>query len=261
MIRTVHQGAVLILEGPDDIQFWSPEKHDECEMVDGECKANVVGAVAHLDSVRVSGVIGVVDEDYDCLCGEILPSENLIPVVPHDLECFLCRSRALKTVLATYGDSEKMERFENLHKVDVRTGLLLRTSIFGRLRWASQRFDLAIDYDAIRIPRFVDQATWEVDEEELIHNVTAGSGEELRRCMALLPETDLWRVARGHDMLQILRIGLRSVLGDMKNSVGVREIGNMLRASMTGSDFRQTSLGQDIDKWERQNHPYKVLEI
>ena len=261
MIRTVHSGSFLVLEGSDDLRFWHPRKHGECEIIDGECKSNVVGTAVRLDAKNVSGVLGIVDEDYDCLDGQILPSNNLISVVPHDLECFLCRSRALNTVLAEYGDREKISRFEHAHSVDVRTGLLLRTSIFGRLRWAAVRFALEIDFSAIRIPRFVDQATWDVNEEEVINVVASGSEEELRHYMTRLPEIDPWRVSRGHDMLQILRIGLRSVLGNVKNSVGVKEIARVLRASMGVSDFRQTSLWEDIDKWERNNQPYRAIEV
>ena len=62
-------------------------------------------------------------------------------------------------------------------------------------------------------------------------------------------------------MLQILRIGLRSVLGNVKNSVGVKEIARVLRASMGVSDFRQTSLWEDIDKWEINNQPYRAIEV
>lgn len=77
-------------------------------------------------------------------------------------------------MLAEFGTAGKIERFEEAAGVDVRTGLLERTSVFGRLRWAAKLHDLDVDCSTIRVPRFIDIDTWTVDSDELVRVVSEG---------------------------------------------------------------------------------------
>ena len=134
MHRMSHDGSFLIVEGKDDERFWTSRRHASCELVDGEGKQNVIGGIQRLDAASFAGVLGIVDSDYDPLNGVDVESESLLATDAHDLECLLCRSSALDKVLAEYGSRPKIERFENEAGADVRTGLLERALIFGRLR-------------------------------------------------------------------------------------------------------------------------------
>ena len=151
-------------------------------------------------------------------------SRNLVATDAHDLECLLCRSPALDRVLAEFGIAGKIQEFEEAAGVDVRSGLLDRTTVFGRLRWAARRHDLDIDFGAIRVSRFIDINTWTVDGDELVRTVSDGGSphdcDVLKRRIAELPDADPWSVARGHDMIEILRIGLMHVLGTLPASKG-----------------------------------------
>ena len=262
MTRMVHNGAFLIVEGADDVRFWTTRRHRTCELVDGEGKPNVVGAVERLDAEDTRGVLGTVDDDYDSLMDTSHETRNLVATDAHDLECLLCRSRALDAVLAEFGVPSRIREFEEAAGVDVRTGLLERTLVFGRLRWAALRHDLDIDFGAIRVPQFVDVDTWTVDSDQLAHAVPRGGSPDdydvLQRRLAELPLADPWRVAHGHDMIQILRIGLRQVLGTLPASKGTEDIGHVLRAAMSQEDFNGTRLCADMRAWERAN-PYLVL--
>ena len=261
MSRMSHEGAFLLVEGKDDIRFWTPtsRRHANCELVDGEGKRNVIEGIQKLDATSFVGVLGIVDSDYDPLIGISIESENLLLTDAHDLECLLCRSSALDKVLAEYGNRPKIERFENKTGDDVRTGLLERALVFGRLRWAAVRSDPVIDLGGLRVPRFVDEKTWIVASEELLCETLPGSSDdalELKRC---IDELDPWYVVHGHDMVEFLRIGLRHTLGDIPASVGVKEIGRMLRAAMTPDDLQATKLWRAMRTWEAANRPYMVL--
>lgn len=262
MTRTVHDGAFLIVEGADDVRFWTTRRHRTCELVDGEGKPNVVGAVRRLDGEGIGGVLAIVDDDYDTLMGISYETRNLVSTDAHDLECLLCRSHALDTVLAEFGEASRIREFEEAAGVDVRMGLLERTLVFGRLRWAARHHDMDIDYRAIRVPQFVDVETWTVDGDQLARAVSRSGSPDgydvLRRRLAELPLADPWRVAHGHDMLQILRIGLRHVLGALPASKGTEDIGHVLRAAMSQAELDSTGLCADIRAWERAN-PYRVL--
>ena len=263
MMRMEHAGAFLVVEGVTDMRFWRPRKHAACELVDGEGKTNVVGSIRRLDVQHFGGVLGVVDDDYDSLMGIDRGTGNVVVTEAHDLECLLCRSRALEAVLAEFGVPLKLRRFEDAQSVDVRTGLLERALIFGRLRWVAMRGDLSIDSTAIRVQRFVDIKTWQVDQAGLMGAVAARDSAVheglLAQCVARLPHTDPWRVVQGHDMIEILRRGLMSVLGDIPPSVGSQQISQVLRAGLHSEELRKTALWTDVRDWEIMNQGYSVL--
>ena len=263
MMRVDHPGAFLVVEGVADMRFWRPRQYEACELVNGEGKRNVIGGVQRLDRERFGGVLGVVDDDCDSLMGIDVGTRNVVRTDVHDLECLLCRSSALEMVLAEYGDESKIRRFEMNAGTDVRGALLERALVFGRLRFAALRDGLDIDNSAIRVQRFVDRGTWTVDAEGLVRAVVKdGSPHDegvVERCVARLPVVDPWRVARGHDMVSILRLGLRRVLGDLPASVGDGQISRILRAGMASDELRATNLWAHMRAWETGNHPFRIL--
>ena len=262
MMRMLHEGAFLVVEGVSDVRFWTTRRHDTCELVDGEGKPNVVGAVHRLDTAGIRGILGIVDDDYDSLMGTSHTARNLVATDAHDLECLLCRSPALDSVLAEFGIPRKIQEFEEAAGVDVRSGLLDRTTVFGRLRWAAIRHNLDIDFRAIHISRFIDSNTWTVDGDELVRAVSNGGSppayDVLKGRIAELPDADPWRLARGHAMIEILRIGLMRVLGTLPTSKGTEDIARILRAAISLEDLQRTSLYADMRTWESAND-YLVL--
>lgn len=261
MTRANHCGTFLVVEGANDVRFWAPRRHVDCDLVDGEGKKNVVGVVNRLDAVEFDGVLGVVDSDYDSLNGVMLGSDNLVATDAHDLECLLCRSSALDTVLAEFGSSEKIQRFERREGVDVRTSLLNRAEIFGRLRWAVQCLELSIDSGLIRVPRFVHDRSWTVDRNALIRTVQGeiSDGSTLSAQIDSLSRPDPWYVVQGPDLIELLRIGLKHVLGDLPNTTGYKEIARVLRAAISTEELKTTKFGVDIRRWEVRNSPYAVF--
>ena len=257
MIRMVHDGGVLVVEGADDMRFWRTRKHSSCELVEAEGKPNVVESLARLDAECCGGVLGVVDDDYDKLVGAEPESANLLATDAHDLECMLCRSTALDRVLVELGDPAKIASVEEMEETDIRNCLLNRALVIGKLRWAAIQFGLDVDTDAIKIARFVSIDTWLVDEEALIDTVSEGGlrceQQSLREKIELLPGADPWCVAKGHDVLQLLRLGLRRILGSMQNSIGVKHIAGLLRSGVSVDDLESTLLWANIRDWETVN--------
>ena len=177
----------------------------------------------------------------------------------HDLECLLCRSSALDKVLAEHGDAAKIQRFERAG-IDVRTALLERALAFGRLRWAA-RARPAIALRGMAAPRFVDEDTWKVDDERLIRETVsdADARAAIKMRLAQLPDADPWYVAHGHDMVEILRTGLRRVLGDLPARITATDVAALLRAGMSPEALRETGLGAGVYSWQAANRPYSVL--
>ena len=253
MRRTLHAGSFLVLEGKDDIRFWdNPRRHhDSCRLIDGNGKNNVVRGLQRLDEIEFDGVLGLVDSNYDHLVGRPLLSANIVATDAHDLECLMCRSSALRSVLTEFGDREKVERFEQETGEDIRTALLSRGLTFGRLRWATQQIGRSIA--SLRIRRFVDEGSWTVDVDRLFGETAGKVGIDesaLRHRVAELPQADAWHVVQGHELIELLRIGLRRRLGALPASTGVKEIGRALRLAMPDEDLRSTTMWHDMKRWE-----------
>ena len=260
MSRMSHDGAFLLLEGKDDIRFWRSRCHSNCELVDGEGKPNVVGAIRQIDTARIRGALGIVDADYELPTSPRTESDNLLYTDAHDLECLLCRSSALDKVLAEHGDAAKIQRFEHDAGIDVRTALLERALAFGRLRRAACARP-AIALHGMAPPRFVDENTWKVDGEKLIRETVsdADARAAIKMRLAQLPDADPWYVAHGHDMVEILRTGLRRVLGSLHTRIEAKDVAGLLRAGMSPEALRKTGLGAGVYSWQAANRPYFVL--
>ena len=261
MTRVNHGGAFLVVEGANDFRFWLPRRHADCELVDGEGKNNVIGCIQRLDSVDSSGILGLVDSDFDSLSNTQFRSVNLVQTDAHDLECLLCRSSALDTVLAEFGDSEKIQRFEQQSGVDVRTNLLNRAVVFGQLRWALWGLGVSVDSKLIRVPRFVDYNSWSIEVEKMISTVECetSSRSVISSEIASLPPADPWHVAHGPDLIELLRIGLSHVLGELSTSTGIKSILQVLRAAIKTEELKTTQFGIDICNWEIRNRPYVIF--
>ena len=262
MRRTQHDGSFLVVEGRDDVRFWKPRHHHSCRLINGGGKPNVVHGLIRLDEIDYRGVLGLVDSNHDHLFGVSLASPNLVATDAHDLECLLCKSAALDSVLAEHGDASKIDRFEQQHGADVRAALLERGLVLGRLRWAARRFEPNISLRHIRLERFVDEKTWTIDEQELIREAVrtaAIDAQELQDEIAQLPAADPWHVAHGHDLIELLKIGLRHVLGSLRRNIGVEGIARLLRQAMPLRDLRSTGLWHEIRRWEHRNDPFLVL--
>ncbi len=260
--RAYQHGSILVVEGLDDMRFWHNRVQAECELVEGEGKNNVVRCMERLDGKGVRGVLGIVDSDYDAISGNSLPSTNLVSTDAHDLECVLCRSSALLSVLSELADASKVERFEAEAGHDVRTSLLQRALIFGRLRWAAVYFGFEINSINLHDHRSIDEASWTVNEQAILNFAAKPPviAEELSSQISRLPLADPWHVVTGNDMVQILRLGLKRKLGRLANHIGRDEIARILRVAMPVSELKATGLGRDISEWESNNSSYRIFQ-
>ena len=106
-----------------------------------------------------------------------------------------------------------------------------------------------------------DEETWTVDGERLIRETVsdADARAAVRMRLAQLPDADPWYVAHGHDMVEILRTGLREVLGNLPVRVEAQDVAGLLRAGMSPEALRETGLGAGVYSWQAANRPYSVL--
>jgi Protein of unknown function (DUF4435) len=266
-MRPVHDGSFLLVEGVDEDKLYRNfMDYTRCRIQIAHGKPNVLGALAILDEEGFRGALAIVDADFSVLEGTRPGSPNIVHTDTHDLETMLLASPALDRVLAERGDASKLAALGD----DVRRLLLALGEPIGYLRWLSVKQMTWIRFDDLEIDEFVDEKTLTVDLEKLLATLRNRSkalivvdAEVWRLAEALKePGHDLWHVCCGHDLVRILSVALRKVLGSNKPSdVQPSGLEERLRLSFSLADFQATRLWGAIIAWEKENPPYVVLSL
>ena len=258
-----NERSFLLLEGSDDSKFWIYYISDEnCRIIICNGKKHVVAAIEKISKEKITGVLGIVDDDFDSLEGKTLDLPNLIATETHDLECLLLRSRAFDKVLAEHGNKQKIDKFKHSENKELREALLRRGVIFGQLRWLSLRHRWKINFDCLPPNKFVNK-DWQVDQIKLLDNMiqlleNALTKEQLQSLIDSLPQdADLWKVCQGHDLLYIFAIVFQKVWG--QKAVGSDSIAAVLRQGIESTEFLATELAKKIKIWECDNQPYQIF--
>ena len=213
-----------------------------------------------LDALAFRGAIGVIDDDCDTLDGITPQSKNVVVTDSRDLESLLLGTRALDKVLAEFGNPKSIQALESKEGESVREALFRRALPFGRLRWHSKRNGGSLSFKNLRPARFADEKAWTFDLEELFAVSAQGlstSPLQLKQELSNLPNHDPFLLCHGHDLVDILSIGLRRVLGT--NSPGRERVASTLRSGADASELEVTQLWGKIRSWESANTPYRVL--
>lgn len=277
MRRSIFEGAFLLLEGSSDKVLYGRFTDEvACELVVSSGKTWAIEVLVILEKSNFIGVVAIVDADFDRLEFLLHQSSNLLRTDTHDLETMLIKSPALDKVLSIFGSEDKIKKFEK----DVRTTLLEAGLFVGYFLWLSKSDNLNLTFDGIKFKEFIDDRTLQLNELKLINEVKNKSKPEIKPLLSNTADIqqrvaakkndshDPWQVCRGHDLVEILSIGLRKAIGSNKASdVESRSddrnntLESQLMLAYEAVYFYQTQLYQDILDWESNNQPFKVLKI
>jgi Protein of unknown function (DUF4435) len=269
--RSNFLGTFLLVEGSSDKVFYERFINKiDCQLVSvsgkPSSKLRVIGVLDILEKSNFQGVLAIVDADFDRLETLSHQSPNLLRTDTHDIETMLIKSPALNKVVAEFGSEEKIIQFNR----DVREILLKIGISVGYLRWISQYDKLNLTFDGITFSKFVDEQNLQIDEHKLIREVKNKSqnfslrDEDLQQRLRLMSQKknshDPWQVCCGHDMVEILSLGLRKAIGTNKAAdVEPNGLERNLRLAYEEVYFYQTDIYLEIRAWERNNQPFKVL--
>jgi|SRR6476661_2219154 len=267
LLRTQSQytGSFLIAEGDTDARVWKNLVDSaKCRVEIAHNKDNAVKVLNILEKDNFSGVLAVVDADFDILEETVLICQNLLLTDTHDLETMLLKSPALEKVLLEHGSEAKIKNFAK----DIRQTLLESAKVIGYLRWASLKFNYCLKFEGLAFNKFVDNETLALNESKLLQTVKNNSQkpgldeQEIRANMdSLKTDTqDMWYLCCGHDMISLLSIALCKALGSCNSKeVEPNVLEKYLRVAYESAHFRETKLYRSIQTWEQTNKPFEVL--
>lgn len=267
--RSIYTGAFLLVEGDSDRAFYKRfVDTSSCEIVSvagkPSSKLRVISVLKILENTSFQGVLAIVDADFDHLTTQIYQSPNLIRTDTHDLETMLVNSPAFDKVISEFSSEEKIIQFNR----DIKLTILETGISIGYLLWISQRDGLNLSFESITFSKFIDEQTLQIDELKLVREVKNKSqvfslkDENLQQLLVDQRKNnhDPWQICCGHDLVEILSLGLRKAIGSNK-AVDVEPISleRNLRLAYEEIYFRDTQVYLHIRKWENSNQPFKVL--
>jgi hypothetical protein len=266
MRRSSHQGTFLIVEGTSDAKLYRQlTDANHCELVIARNRNMAIAILKILQEPSVPGVIAIVDKDFDELNGLLPDIPNLFFTDTHDLETMLLRSPALEKMIVEFGSKEKLEKFSK----DVREALLVAGCTIGYLRWISLKDSLHFKFEGISFSDFIDKDLI-INELALIKEVKNKSQRpsldindlQQRLKQQKDPSHDRWHVCCGHDLMNILSVGLRKTIGtNNPTDITVEILERDLRLSYEQVYFQTTELYAAIGIWETHHHPYRILKL
>ena len=193
-------------------------------------------------------------------------SQNLVMPEHHDLIMMLVSSPALDRILTELGSRNKLKAFEE----DVLEALIDRALPVGYLRLYSMREELCLQFRGQKYSDWIDLTSFVANTEKLIETVKNYSQRHDLSSSVLddaIKELqgskhDPYEICNGTDVIEILSIGLRRVLGN-KNAKEVEgeKLKSLLRVAYSDQHFCSSNLRRDIEKWQRQKPTFQVLEV
>jgi hypothetical protein len=263
--------AYLVVEGFDDKAFFGryiDPAGCKIEVAHGRCR--VVDAILELDKTQFRGALGIVDADFETLEQRPPPSANIVVTDLHDIECMMVASPALSHLLREHGQEALIESFQAANGKLVDHVLSIGKAL-GYLRWASARHQWSLKFEGLEFTAFVRERDFSFDQRQLFEELRRHQGgylgtvplvSELEARVDELknPAHDSWHVCCGHDLVALLSVGLRKVLGKNNESdVRADRLEQQLRLAYEQSYFLRTALHASILTWQQLHPPFRVL--
>jgi hypothetical protein len=238
----------------------------KCRTIPSNGRLNAVVATITLNSEGFLGFLTIVDADFDRLDSITPRAVNILYTDSHDLETMLLNSTALDRVLP---------ELLSPRRKDISQSTILQLALqagapIGILRWVSSpaKQNLGLKFKGVDFRRFVAFPSFVSNIDAMIQEVLRNTGAcvidigRLKTSYYAIDgrSIDLWDVCSGHDLVELIFIGLKDRFGNRRAKSTTLEVFDaMVRIAYSESDFRSTKLFQQIQTWESSNSTYKIL--
>lgn len=261
--------TIVIVEGITDRRLYGKFLDPSVEVVIAHSKTNVVGAVKlAVKRRKCEYVIGIVDADLDHIKESWL-APNLFITDTRDSETLMMRTDAFGDVIAEYGEPDKVKAFEKRHG-DIRDVVVRSGYPMGLMMYVSDRYGWKLCFKDLDFTQFISKTTMEIDVKAFIRELASmrsdSPGRELMQqtlFAELENQKDVWHVCRGHDVMEILAIGLREIFGSFNcKHMNGPALSGAFRLAFDDDEFATTKLYKDSKEWsDKTSHRlWKVIQ-
>lgn len=229
----------LIVEGATDqrlLQQTLPKDLYANVIPAGNCKAalEIASEYQNHKAKDILQLTVFIDRDYLFALGKITPPTNVVVSELRDIECMMFDSVCYDRVVDEYLSTQKLEK-SNLKKSDIKEKVISVAAEFGCIRFASQKLEWNISFSSLDYEKFVNIDSFSIERKNCVRHVNGGQSlqklaptqcqtpkrlldtdyaialEEARKNKAL---TQPLLKARGHDLMELLCLGLRKRWGN-----------------------------------------------
>lgn len=261
----------LVVEGETDQKlFCSVVGNNKVNIVCASGSDNVIEIIESIDAEKAAKTIdilalGIIDRDYRIPLGAMPASVNIISTDLRDIECMMVSSPVLGHVLNELGSLNKIEKAGGV--VAIRKSISDSCKSVACLRYHSAQTNMNIDFKKLDYETFVSKKDLTVDEIKMLGHISgaqcAGTAKICSKVLAAAKKncnsgamvsgkkyfTNDFLLLRGHDLMETLAIGLRSLWGSRKalDSTACIVEGHFRVAYV--AEFKSTNLFSGIVAW------------
>lgn len=267
LMRQQYTGAFLILEGSNDGKLLENYVDNEnCQIKVARGKERVLSVLQILNSRKVSGVLGIVDADFDRIEQSLPNIDNIVSPEFHDLDVVLIRSPAMLSVLKEYGSVNKIQELTR----DPINFLDDAARPLANLRLYSLRRCLRLKFNGVDYGSFVDRTSLEPNQAKMVDRVMDNSQNHFDGIPDVVADLNVierqgypeHEMCTGRDLLEILSIALKKKIGSVTNHtlITADELRRYFRMSYDRSMFESSDLYKSIRLWENRAKSFKILK-
>lgn len=262
-----HADSFIIVESDDDQKLYGKFADSACQIIPAWKRERAYDAGKVLHGRNCEGFLVLIDADYDRVIGPTRANEWCLYTDMHDLEVMLLSSPALDQLLHELASHKKLGALA-LTVDGVREHLLRLGAEIGRLRCASIKHALNLDFKNMDYKKFVCAETMTLDTGNMLTHIFGKnnlSHEQRLLCAKAYDGqtiTESSEFCQGHDGISLLGMGLRKCWGSQGiDSVLSDLLTRELRLAYQWQHFMETSIYGAIREWEERNAPFRVFAI
>lgn len=257
------QGPFILVEGPSDVLFLS------CQMTVGIENIlptfgweRLIDAMVILQGDGLVNILGIVDLDYRGIVASRGLPEDVVTTDSHDIETMMFSSPAFGKVLRQKSSIPKVRMYPSGSE-GIKSKILELGRRIGSLRFYSQFMGKRYSLEDLDIGKFVDKRTLVFSDSQCVSHIRGISPRNRRIPNGILAKAlaeisnvpefgDPYRLCRGHDLMEILAIGLKSIWGSHSSSeISGDSIEELFRLAYSHELFCVTNLFRQISDWFR----------
>lgn len=277
-LDSTFNGVHLIVEGPSDqVLFGKFIDQEKCQITIAFGSFNVIESIKILNGDNFQKKLGVIDTDFRKLIGEEPQIENLLLTDYHDIEIAIYQSNAFETVLSLYYQKFKCNDFEKQKGKTIREIILERAQPLGYLKLINKKHGLGLSFKPknpegrkLDYSKFISKDGLEfLGVNELIQTVinyslNKGSQklptkEDIEKLLKdeMKNEHDILHLCNGHDLISIVSLSLKRVIGNQNSSqCNHEQLQNDFILAFDSKYFELTKLYLQMKDWESKNHQF-----
>lgn len=271
MRSLTHNGPFLLVEGGDDAKFFAHQLGElQIALIPSFGWENVLEAIQILEKDNRTDVLGIIDLDYRDIVGAIPISTNIVMTDTHSIETMMFASSAFNKILKERASDDKVKNYPDGIE-GIRKKVLESGKPIGSLRFYNYKQGTRYTFEGMKIEKFVARKTLLFSEPAFlahlrgIHPENHTINEQVfQQALAEITCCDVlkdgYRLCCGHDLMEILAIGLKHLWGTHNSTtISGNILEELFRLAYPKEEFRMSGLYGKIKMWF-QNRSYSVLD-